>query len=64
MLSVLHSQYHAWWCSGDFRSQGNNVQGIDLQSQNIPYPVSEELKLPIAYAAALTNMSKYTTWIF
>ena len=22
MLSVLHRQYHACWCSGDFRSQG------------------------------------------
>ena len=22
ILSVLHSQYHACWCSGDFRIQG------------------------------------------
>ena len=28
MLSVLHSQYHACWCSGDFRSQGINRHGI------------------------------------
>ena len=29
MLCVLHNQYHACWCSGDFRSQGINRHGID-----------------------------------
>ena len=43
MLSVLHSQYHACWCSGDFRSQGINRHGIDPQSRDIPSPASEEL---------------------
>ena len=43
MVSVLHSQYHAWWCPVDFRGQGINRHGIDLQSQNIPSPASEEL---------------------
>ena len=29
ILSVLHNQYHARWCSGDFRSQGISRHGID-----------------------------------
>ena len=29
MLSVLCSQYHACWCSGDFRSQGISRNGVD-----------------------------------
>ena len=45
MLSVLHSQYHACWCSGDLRSQGISRHGIDSQSWNIQFPASEELKL-------------------
>ena len=44
MLSVLHSQHHACWCSGDFRNQGISSHGIDPQSQNIPSPASGELK--------------------
>ena len=43
MLSVLHSQYHACWCSGDFRSQRLNRRGIDPQSRNILSPASEDL---------------------
>ena len=43
MLSVLHSQYRACWCSGDFRSQGISRHGIDPKSRNIPSPASEEL---------------------
>ena len=43
MLSVLHSQYHACWCTGDFRSQCINRHGIDHQSRIIPSPASEEL---------------------
>ena len=43
MLPILYWQYHACWCSGDFRSQGIGRHGIDPQSQNIPSPSSEEL---------------------
>ena len=43
IFSVLHSQYHACWCSGDFRSQGISRHGIDPQSWNIPSPAPEEL---------------------
>ena len=35
MLSVLHGQYHTCWCSGNFRSQGISMHGIDPQSPNI-----------------------------
>ena len=42
ILSGLHSQYHAWWCSGDFRSQGISRHGINPQSQNILSPAWEE----------------------
>ena len=45
MLSVLHGQYHACWCSGDFRSQGINRHGIDPKSWNIPFAASEDLTL-------------------
>ena len=45
MPSVLHSQYHACWCSGDFRSQVICRHGIDCQSRNIPSPASKELTL-------------------
>ena len=47
MLSVLHSQYHACWCTGDCRSQCINRHGIDHQSRIIPSPASEELTLYI-----------------
>ena len=43
VLSVLHSQYHACWCSGDFRRQGFSRYGIDPQSWNILSLASEEL---------------------
>ena len=33
MLFVLHNQYHACWCSGDFRSQSISRYGIDRQSR-------------------------------
>ena len=29
MLSVLHKQHHACWCTGDFRSQSISRHGID-----------------------------------
>ena len=41
LLSVAHSQYHACWCSGDFRSMSKH--GIDKHSWNIPFLASEEL---------------------
>ena len=44
MLSVLHSQYHVCWCSGNFRSQCISRNGIEPQSHNIPSLVSEELR--------------------
>ena len=44
ILSVPHSQYHAWRCSGDFRSQSIIRYGIDPQSRNIPSLASEELQ--------------------
>ena len=43
MLSVLHNQYHACCCSGDFRSQGISRLGVDPQSWNILSPAAEEL---------------------
>ena len=43
MLSVLHVEYHAWWCPGDLVSQDISRHGIDPKSQNIPSPASEEL---------------------
>ena len=45
ILFVLHSQYHACWCPGDFRIQIISKHGIDPQSQNILYPASEELTI-------------------
>ena len=45
MLCVLHRQYHAYWCSGDFKSQGISRNGIDPWSRNILSPASE-LTLP------------------
>ena len=56
MLSVLHSQYHACWCTGDFRSQCISRHGIDTQSQNILSPLSEEL---IRQGSGSQNMDHY-----
>ena len=41
--SVLHSQYHARWCTCDFRSQCISRHGIDPHIRNILSPASEEL---------------------
>ena len=35
MSSVLHSQYYACWCSGDFRRQSISRQGIDPKARII-----------------------------
>ena len=45
MLPILYWQYHASWCSDDFRSQGINENAIDPQSRNIPPSGSEDLTL-------------------
>ena len=45
ILFVLHSQYHACWCSGDFVSQGISRYGIDPKSWIILSPASEDLEL-------------------
>ena len=36
MLSALHSQYHACWCTGDLRSQCISRHGIDPQTGIFP----------------------------
>ena len=61
-LSVQHSQYHACWCSGDFRSQGTNRHAIDLQSRNIPSPAWEKLMLNhnISHAMTVYDVSRST----
>ena len=43
LLSVLHSQYHACWCTGDFESQCISRHDIDLQ--NPEYSVSNRGRL-------------------
>ena len=43
MLSVLNSQYHTCWCTGDFRSQCIIRHGIDSKTRIILSPASEEL---------------------
>ena len=45
MLSVLHSQYHACWCTVDSKSKWINKNGIDSEARNIPSPASEVLTL-------------------
>ena len=55
MLFVLHSQYHACWCSGDFRSQCIGSRGINPQSQNIPSPASDELMIYMNLQGLLKN---------
>ena len=37
-LSVVHSQYHACWSSGDCRSQGKNRHDINPQKQEYSVP--------------------------
>ena len=44
ILPVLHNEYHACWCSGDFRNLCISRHGIDTQSRNITSPASEELR--------------------
>ena len=46
MLPILYFQCHSCWCPGDLRSQPRTSEGMVLtpQSQNVPSPVSEELK--------------------
>ena len=35
ILPILHGQYHACWCPGDWRSQGISRHGIDKINRNI-----------------------------
>ena len=63
MLSVLHSQYHVCWCSGDCRSQGISKCVIDPQSQNIPYQASEEFILMCIDVTILIVMNTIIKWI-
>ena len=44
MLPILQWQFHACWCTGDFRSQCISRHGINPQSRNIPFAASEELR--------------------
>ena len=55
---ILHWQYHACWCSGDCRSQGISMYGIDPKSQNIQSPASEEL---IMAGNPVTSLSELVT---
>ena len=51
MLSVLHSQYHACWCSSDFRSQGISRNGIHPKA-GMEYSISSIRRVnhcPIAF---------------
>ena len=61
MLAILYCQYHACWCSGDFRSQCISRHGIDPQSQNILSPASEELIThPLYFIPNLTHWGRVT----
>ena len=53
MLSFLHSQYHACWCTGNFRSQCISRHGVDLQNWNIPSPTSEDVYLLVFLSSSL-----------
>ena len=48
MLSVLHSQHYACWCSNDFMSQCISLHSIDPQSRNIPSAASAYLKINVS----------------
>ena len=55
ILSVLQSQYHACWCSDDFRSQGISRHGID--PLKVEYSVSCIRRVkPFTYWAVLGNI--------
>ena len=58
MLSVLHGQYHACWCSGDLRSQCISKHGNDPQSWSSPSPTTEELisARPCCYCCIFVNI--------
>ena len=55
----LHSQYHACWCSGNFRSQGISRHGTDPQIRNIPSTPSEELS---CFDKAPIGRCDYIVW--
>ena len=43
MLSILQTQCHAYWCTGNFPSQGISRGGSSTQNRNIQSLASEEL---------------------
>ena len=47
VLSVLHCQYHACWCSGDFGASASAGMVLTSQSRNIKSPASKELSLSV-----------------
>ena len=57
LLAVWHSQYHACWCSGDFRSLGINRHGIDPQKQEYYAPASAELITNLCFHKVPSNHS-------
>ena len=59
MVPIIYWQYHACWCPGDLKSQAISRLDIDLISQNIQSPASEELStLDICYITLCDTSSK------
>ena len=56
LLSVLHSQYHACWCSGDFRSQCISRHGIAPQMPQ--YSISSIRRVNIVSGMASTSITR------
>ena len=60
MLSVLLSQYHTCWCTGNFRSQCISRHSIGLQSRNIPSVASEELRPSFPWGVISTILCHFS----
>ena len=60
---IVHSQYDACRCTGDFRSQCISRDGIDAKTRNMPSPVSEELTTRL-YMSTITTMSNMYSCVF
>ena len=65
MLHILYCQCHACWCPGDL-SQGISRHGIDIQSQNILSPASQESKPMIPKSLQIISMISVAKllWIY
>ena len=61
ILCVLHIQYHACWCSGDFRSQVISRHDTDPQGGNIPG--TSLLTHWGAYKRQLNNHHCFRSWL-